>query len=72
MPQTPKLPAAPHGSVELTPPCTPVTPGTSRASFFPNLGHSYVAGNYILSSRNEMSTKSLHSIPIQEDTLDVM
>ena len=43
MPQTPKVPAAPHGAVELTPPPTPVTPGTSRASFFLNSDHSYVA-----------------------------
>ena len=39
VPETPKVPAAP----QLTPPPTPVTPGTSRSSFFPNLDHSYVA-----------------------------
>ena len=43
VPQTPKIPAAPHDSVELTPPPTPLTPRTSKASFFLNLNHSYVA-----------------------------
>ena len=58
VPKTPKVPSAPHGVVELTPlPPTSVTPGTS---FFLNMDHSYVAGNNFLSSRNEMSTKSLH------------
>ena len=42
LPLTPEAPATVQHSVELTPPPTPVTPGTSRASFFPNLNHSYV------------------------------
>ena len=49
MPEVPKVPE--------TPPPTPKNPGIPRASFFPNLGHSYVAQTKAQTSSNvEMAT----------------